>query len=197
MITSTINSLDLVAEGAMAQDSPLVGFLKWAGGIVGAVVSGVLILHFTQKPVPPPPPAPIVVAGRVISADRLLPSVAVTLTAGSYSGQQTTDSEGRYGFSVPDVDANTMANLKIEAGGYTPNPYNVVEPLGQLSASDGDRLLEAAATPAPPAPNPAGGAGPHAGKPPAAATFMPPQDKPHVPLPAYVRRQDLAKLTPR
>jgi len=174
----------------MAQDSFLMGLLKWAGGIAATVIGGVLLWHFTQpKPAPPPQPPSIVVAGRVISSDKLLPGVPVALTAGSYSGQQITDSEGRYAFAVPVVDAAATANLKIEASGYNPNPYTVVEPLSQLSASDGDQMLEAVAAP-PPA---AGGPGSGAGQPPIHAIFVRPA-QPHVVLPAYVRRQDVVKL---
>ena len=89
-----------------------------------------------------------------------------------------------------------IANLKIEASGYTPNPYTVVEPLQQLSNSDGDQLLESVTAPAPATPAEAPGASNgSAAKPPAGAVYAPtPQKKLHFVLPAYVRRQDIVKL---
>jgi hypothetical protein len=183
----------------MAQDTPISAFVKWTAAIASAVLSSVLIWWLTKPtPPPPPPPASIVIEGRVISSQKLLPGIPVTLTAGAFSVQQSTDSEGRYGFSVSGVDPTVIANLKIEASGYTPNPYVVVEPLQQLSNSDGDQLLEAVASPSPPPPSPGGaGNGGAPGRPPATAVYVPPErHKPNFVLPAYVRRQDLVKLTP-
>jgi len=199
----------------MAKSSALSSFVKWAGGIAASVITAVLIFWLTRPPHPPQPtpkPASLVVAGRVfdLSSNKLLPGVNVTLSAGSYSGHQSTDSEGRYGFSVDGVDPSSIATLTIVASGYAPDPYIAEQTLVQMSDSDGDEPLNSATPPAAPTAGP--GAAPQAptnlripvkaertllANLRAKATAGQPQgpsSQPAKELPPYMRRTDLLKI---
>jgi hypothetical protein len=176
-------------------------FVAWVAGIAATVISSVAIYyvlpHGTQSS------GSIQIEGRVIDLVQrsLIQGARVTLRAGPYSGSQTTDSLGRYGFEVP-LPETTEATLAIEAAGYP--AYSVNETLQRLSQVEDDQLLHVAVGSGAGPGAPAGG---HVGipigalaghmrpvtqvdkKPPGALTT-------NFNLAPYVRRPDLVRVGP-
>lgn len=128
-------------------------FKGWILGILGAVITAVIIFwvqqQLSQKPAPPPPAHSIVsVNGRVFDrgAKRLLENAVVRLHLASLQEEQRTDSEGRYAFSVEDFDLRQSGSMQIEAAGYKPLTFNLS--LQEMSAMQ-DQFLDVL-NPAPP-----------------------------------------------
>jgi hypothetical protein len=146
---------------------------KWVAGIVGpilvAVISAVLIAHFT-KPTPSPttPPPPITVEGRVIndSSSGLIPGAKISIQGPGLSGEDMSDSEGRYLFQFPKATP-TVVHLDIQASGFQDFRRTI-----SLQGDDNEeiRLKPSAPPPPPPPGNPT-------------ATFVPPP-----PATRYIRR---------
>jgi hypothetical protein len=119
-------------------------FVAWVAGIAATVISSVVIYYVL--PHGGQSSSSIQIEGRVIDLVQksLIQGARVTLRAGRYSGSQTTDSLGRYGFDVP-LPATTEATLVIEAAGYP--PYSVNGTLQRLSQVEDDQLLHTAVGP--------------------------------------------------
>ncbi len=86
-------------------------FKNWALGIIGTVLTAVLIFvieqKLTEKPTEKPAETTIVsVNGQVFdsAAKRLLENVNVRLHVSSFNDEQKTDSFGRYAFSLEGFD---------------------------------------------------------------------------------------------
>ncbi len=138
-------------------------FIKWVAGILATVISSVLIYYLTIPKPPRLPESSIQIEGRVIdlATKSLIEGAHVTLRAGKYSGSQSTDSVGRYGFDVP-LPETTEATFEIVAVGYP--RYSVNGTLKKLSEVDDNQLLHEAvggaspttgsAAPASPSPTP-------------------------------------------
>jgi len=141
--------------------SPMGAFLKWAGGIVSAVLIAVLTFWLTRTPTPPQPTPtvpPVGLNGVVANSDThvLIGSATVAVTLGSNTVQQTTDPLGRYSVVLAPVgpDAN-MGTVKISAPGY-------MEYSNSVALQPGDNYAEIAIDPVsspvadvpPPAPAP-------------------------------------------
>jgi hypothetical protein len=123
--------------------SPSKAVIKWAAGILATVISSVLIYYLTTPKPPVPAEASTQIEGRVIdlATRSLVEGARVTLRAGKYSGSQSTDSLGRYGFDVP-LPQTTEATFIIEAAGYP--AYSVNGTLKKLSAVEDNQLLHEA-----------------------------------------------------
>jgi hypothetical protein len=128
-------------------------YKNWALGIIGAVLTTVLVFVIEQKLTNKPPdkttstPVEIVsVNGRVFDAvaKRLLENVAVHVHVSTYDQEQNTDSEGRYAFSLEGFDPRLSGSMKVEAAGYKTLTYNL--PLQQMSAMQ-DVYLESTGSP--------------------------------------------------
>jgi hypothetical protein len=138
-------------EGAVK--SSIGAVLKWAGGIASAVITAVLIYHFTQ-PTPTPavtPPAasmaPVALNGVVADANThtLIGSATVVVTLGPNTVQQVTDPLGRYSVVLAPVGADAnMGNVKVSAPGY-------VEYANSVALQPGDNYAEIAIDAVPPA----------------------------------------------
>jgi hypothetical protein len=105
---------------------------NWALGILGTVLTAVLIFvieqKLTEKPTEKPTEATIVsVNGQVFDngAKRLLENVVVRLHVSSFNDEQKTDSFGRYAFSLEGFDPRLSGSMRIEAPGYKPLTYNL------------------------------------------------------------------------
>jgi hypothetical protein len=124
----------------------------WALGIIGTVLAAVLIFVIEQKLTvqPPQPKQPTIVSvnGQVFDggAKRLLENAVVRLHVSSFNGEQSTDSEGRYAFSLEDFDPRLSGTLQVEAAGYQALTYNLT--LQQMSTMQDLNLV--AVGPAPP-----------------------------------------------
>jgi hypothetical protein len=130
-------------------------YKNWALGIVGAVLTTVLVFvieqKLTVKPTDKSPVTPTEIVslnGRVYdnAAKRLLENVAVHVHVSTYDQEQNTDSEGRYAFSLEGFDPRLSGSMRVEAAGYKTLTYNL--PLKQMSEMQ-DVYLEAIG-PAPP-----------------------------------------------
>jgi hypothetical protein len=128
--------------------SSLGAFLKWAGGIVSAVLIGVLTFWLTRTPTPPQPAPtvpPVGLNGVVANSDThvLIGSATVAVTLGPNTVQQTTDPLGRYSVVLAPVgpDAN-MGTVKIAAPGYQ-------EYENTVALQPGDNYAEIAIDPVP------------------------------------------------
>jgi hypothetical protein len=121
-------------------------FKTWILGILGAVITAVLIFYLEQWITKPPTQAPthsfVYINGRVIdrTANRLLQSAIVQLRVETFNESQSTDSEGRYAFTVEDFDPQLSGSMQIEASGYKPLSLNLS--LQEMSAIQ-DQLLDA------------------------------------------------------
>ena len=132
---------------AMATDSSSGNSFKtWILGILGAVITAVLIFWLEQwitKPPTPPQPVHTIVSlnGRVIdrAANLLLQNAMVRLHVESLQEEQSTDSEGRYAFSLEDFDPRISGSMQIEAAGY--KPLSVNSSLQEMSSMQ-DQLLD-------------------------------------------------------
>ncbi len=107
-------------------------FKNWALGIIGTVLTAVLIFvieqKLTEKPTEKPAETTIVsVNGQVFdsAAKRLLENVNVRLHVSSFNDEQKTDSFGRYAFSLEGFDPKLSGSMRIEAPGYKPLTYNL------------------------------------------------------------------------
>lgn len=106
-------------------------FKNWALGIIGTVLTAVLIFVIEQKltkPTEKPTETMIVsVSGQVFDngAKRLLENVIVRLHVSSFNDEQKTDSFGRYAFSLEGFDPRLSGSMRIEAPGYKPLTYNL------------------------------------------------------------------------
>lgn len=133
---------------------------NWALGIIGAVVTAVLIFVIEQKLTvqtdkpnqqqteKPQEPSIVSVNGQVFdnAAKRLLENVIVRVHISSFNEQQKTDSLGRYAFSVEGFDPRLAGSMQVEAAGFKTLTYNLS--LQQMSAMQ-DLYLDAIG-PAPP-----------------------------------------------
>lgn len=138
-------------------------FKSWILGIIGAVITAVLIFVIEQKltqpatptsaqkttPARPPKPQDVIihVAGQVLdSANRVLENVHITVQVSSFDKSQSTDSLGRYNLSVENVNPELSGSIKVEAAGYKTLTYN--ETLQQMSNRE-SVVLEALGSTAP------------------------------------------------
>lgn len=164
-------------------------FKSWILGILGAVITAVLIFVIEQKLTRPTsvqtPPhttsghAPretiIHVAGQVLDASKhVLENVHVTVQVATYDKSQSTDSLGRYNLSVENVNPDLSGSIRVEAAGFKTVTYN--ETLEQMSNRE-SVVLDAIA-PAPP-----GGLG----RTPGGVVI-------HPAVAQYVKRADFARL---
>jgi hypothetical protein len=103
-------------------------FRTWVFGIIGSVITAVLIFVITHQLVDRPKERTIVsVNGQVFdnAARRLLENVVVHLHVTSFNEEQRTDSFGRYAFSLEGFDPALSGSMHIEAPGYKPVTYNL------------------------------------------------------------------------
>jgi hypothetical protein len=109
-------------------------FKNWILGILGSVVTAVLILvitpYVTKKTGTGPGAKPVTIVsvnGQVFdnAAKRLLENVVVGLHIESFHEEQTTDSLGRYAFSVEGFDPRLSGSMHVEAPGYKRLTYNL------------------------------------------------------------------------
>jgi hypothetical protein len=169
---------------------------KWIGGILTPVLTAVLIYYLTR---PKPQALAIDVEGRAVDISRaptsLVAGATVKLEAGTFSGIQVTDNEGRYVFEIDNLPGTTPATFSIDAEGF--QHFAVNKTLEQLSNTDEGQLAEEIAT------IPAGGNG--GGKGVAIGTIVaslhaksvagtPAATNPS--LPRYVRRAEIVKIGP-
>jgi hypothetical protein len=133
---------------------------NWALGIIGAVVTAVLVFVIEQKLTvqtdkpnqqqteKPQEPSIVSVNGQVFdnAAKRLLENVIVRVHISSFNEEQKTDSLGRYAFSVEGFDPRLAGSMQVEAAGFKTLTYNLS--LQQMSAMQ-DLYLDAVG-PAPP-----------------------------------------------
>jgi hypothetical protein len=118
----------------MSSSSSGFSFKQWMMGIVGAVLTAVLIFVITQKLNEKPKERAIVsVNGQVFDrvARRLLENVVIRLRISSFNEEQRTDSLGRYAFSLEGFDPRLSGSMNVEAPGYRPLTYNLT--LKQMS----------------------------------------------------------------
>ena len=115
----------------------LASVTKWIAGIVAAVVTAVLIWYIQGRLTPPPPPPTITLEGRVVdsTSSKIIHGATVLLKADAFSGEQSTDSEGRYYFLIRPNQVPVVGQLRIVAQGY--QTYDLTNPLNQ-----GDNLWE-------------------------------------------------------
>jgi len=96
-------------------------FLSWLGGIVAAVIAGVLVYRLT---VPPAPPPEIAFEGMVIDGERNEPVKSALVTfqvdgagpADAY--HDLTDENGSYGIKLAGLDKTSKVVLRVQAHGY-------------------------------------------------------------------------------
>jgi len=108
-------------------------FKNWALGIIGTVLTAVLIFVIEQKLTEKKPPEGptettiVSINGQVFDngAKRLLENVIVRLHVSSFNDEQKTDSFGRYAFSLEGFDPRLSGSMRIEAPGYKPLSYNL------------------------------------------------------------------------
>ena|SRR5271165_1705112 len=144
----------------MADGSSLgASFLKGLGTLLAALVlfaSEQYIQHryWPDKPLPSPA-ADIPIDGRVIDAGgtRVIENASVDLAIGTMHESQSTDSDGRYAFSLQGFDPQTAASMTIEAPGYRRFTANRL-----LSMLEEDKELKLEALPPPPGPGGLGAA---------------------------------------
>jgi hypothetical protein len=129
----------------------LAAFLKWAGGIVSAVLIAVLTFWLTRTPTPPAPAPvaatvpPVALNGVVANSEthELIGSANVTVVLGTNTVQQLTDPLGRYSVVLAPVGpAANMGSVKIAAPGYQ-------EYENTVALQPGDNYAEIAIDPVP------------------------------------------------
>jgi len=116
-----------------ASSSSGTSLKNWALGIIGTVLTAVLIFLIEQKltekkPTERPTETTIVsVNGQVFDngAKRLLENVIVRLHVSSFNDEQKTDSFGRYAFSLEGFAPRLSGSMQVEAPGYKPLTYNL------------------------------------------------------------------------
>ena len=147
--------------------SAFSSFVKWIGGILAAVITGLVLFAVEQRiqtnkwpwssaPTPPIPKAKIIpVDGRVVDSTRtkLIDNALVRMQVASNQEEQQTDSAGRYAFSFEGFDPEFSASMSIDAPGYKQLRLNL--PLSKLR-----QLKEQRLEPQPPPPHPVGGGPP-------------------------------------
>jgi len=97
------------------------GFLKRLGWFAVVAVTAVLIFYIARPAPSKPAIAPTEFDGFVAdSASRqLLRNASITVSLGSYSAHQVTDTFGRYSMLFPSPSAyTTTANVEIKVAGY-------------------------------------------------------------------------------
>jgi hypothetical protein len=123
---------------------------------IGGVLAALLIFageQYIQHRFWPDKPAQetkvIPIDGRVIDAagTRVIENASVELAIGPIHESETTDSEGRYAFSLEGFDPQTAASMSIEAQGYKRFTANLL--LSSLE-DDKEQKLEAQNQPDPP-----------------------------------------------
>lgn len=153
---------------------------SWILGILGAVITAVLIFVIEQKLThPPAAPKPreiiVHVAGQVLDASKhVLENVHVTVQVATYDKTQSTDSLGRYNLSVENVNPDLSGSIRVEASGFKTVTYN--ETLQEMS--NRESVVLDATSPAPP-----GGLGATSG-----GVVI------HPAVAQYVKRPDFARL---
>lgn len=169
---------------------------KWIGGILTPVITAVLIYYLTR---PKPQSVGIDVEGRAIDISKvptsLVAGATVRLDAGTFSGVQVTDNEGRYVFEIDNLPGTTPATFTIDAKGF--QHFAVNKTLEQLSNTDEGQLAEEIETN--PAGSNTGGKGVAIGTivanlHPKSALGTPAAANPS--LPRYVRRAEIVKIGP-
>jgi len=96
-------------------------FLSWVGGIVAAVIAGLVVYYFTT---PTPAPPEIAFEGMVIDKDRnvavqnALVSFEVEGASPSDAYHDLTDEHGSYGIKLSDLSKSTSVTLHVHANGY-------------------------------------------------------------------------------
>jgi hypothetical protein len=120
-------------------------FKNWSLGIIGAVLTTVLVFAIEQKLTEKK--EIVSVNGQVFdSGKRLLENVTVRLHVSSVNEEQKTDYLGRYAFSIEGFDPRLTGSMQLEAAGFTARTYNLT--LQQMSAMQ-DLYLDSLG-PAPP-----------------------------------------------
>jgi len=107
--------------------------LKGIGGVASTVIAAVLIYYFTRPtPVTPPPPT-LSVEGLVTNETTHDPvaNASVTVSIGSNSVQQNTDTEGRYSVVLNGTTTANMGTIAIQAAGYDPYSNTVALTTGE------------------------------------------------------------------
>jgi uncharacterized membrane protein YeaQ/YmgE (transglycosylase-associated protein family) len=126
--------------------SKLGALLTWVGGIVGTVIAGVLVYHFTI----PQPPVQVGLNGFVENVVTQQPVVGALVTAdlGSQLASQPTDYQGRYAFimNTTKPPAQTI-NVDVLIRGY--QRYTATVRLTGGDTFAGIALQPVAVTPAP------------------------------------------------
>ena len=142
--------------------SAFSSFVKWIGGILAAVITGLVLFvgqqYLTNHKWPwtkgqttqTTKAAKIIpVDGRVVDSTRtkLIDNALVRMQVSSNHEEQQTDSEGRYAFSFDGFDPEFSASMSIDAPGYKQLRLNL--PLSKLRQMKEQRL-----EPEPPPPQP-------------------------------------------
>ncbi len=145
--------------------SAFSSFVKWIGGILAAVITGLVLFvgqqYLTNHKWPwtkgqttqTTKAAKIIpVDGRVVDSTRtkLIDNALVRMQVSSNHEEQQTDSEGRYAFSFDGFDPEFSASMSIDAPGYKQLRLNL--PLSKLRQMKEQRL-----EPETPPPHPVGG----------------------------------------
>jgi hypothetical protein len=164
-------------------------FKSWTVGILGAVITAVLIFVIEQKLTnttsvqtpahttqgKTPRDTIIHVAGQVLDASKhVLENVRVTVQVATYDKSQSTDSLGRYNLSVENVNPDLSGSIRVQASGFKTVTYN--ETLQEMS--NRESVVLDAISPAPP-----GGVGATPG-----GVVI------HPAVAQYVKRPDFARL---
>ena len=159
-------------------------FISWAGGIVAAVVSGVLIYRLTTPtPVPPPPP-PMTFEGMVIDGAQNTPVQGAMVTfeikeispnSGPY--HDFTDEHGSYRKDFSGLDKSSSVVVHAQAHGFGEVRAFTFNPLG------GDNLHDFMLMPLPVA---------HPGATPPPAATPHPEVLTHPPV--FVRKMDVSPI---
>src|ERR1700760_1733360 len=153
-------------------------FWKSVGGITGAVITGVLIYHFTQpKPTPPTPPVVLPQLGlngfvRDSATQAIVKNALVTVGLGAAVAEQRTDDNGQYAFILTGTGATgNDVSVTVAANGYQEWSGSLTIPSGpQIEDFNITPVATAAATP-PAAVQPV--TPPNPGAPAAAAPIVP------------------------
>ncbi len=109
--------------------SSLKAVVGWAGGIVAAVLTAVLIARFTGTPKQDPQnttnstPVTLDIDGYIFDSGSHAPvrNATISLTLGNFSGHQRTDATGKYRIILNEPVAEAaMTDVAITAPGYQP-----------------------------------------------------------------------------
>lgn len=125
-VDTPASSLILVASDMADQENKWWTFWKSVGGITGAVITAVLVYHFTQaKPVPPTPP-PVVLPQlglngfvRDSTSQAVVKNALVTVGLGTAVAEQKTDENGQYAFILTGTGpTGNDVSVTVTASGY-------------------------------------------------------------------------------